>query len=103
MARDLRVLLDLNIVLDVLSRREPGYRDSAAVWALVETGRMEGVVAAHSLTTLFYLMSRGLPRNAARRMIVDGFLEEVLSRFALESVTEPLRRRINAKLGDGTA
>jgi len=48
---------------------------------------------------LFYLMSRGLPRLTARRMIVDGFFEEVIPRFALEAVIEPLRRQIGAKLG----
>ena len=71
MARDLRVLLDLNIILDVLTRREPGYRDSAAVWALVETGRMAGVVAAHSLTTLFYLMSRHIDGPTAVAALKD--------------------------------
>jgi Fe-S cluster assembly protein SufD len=50
-------------------------------------------------TMLFYLMSRGLDHGLARRMIVDGFLEEVILRFGLESVIEPLRRQIRAKLG----
>lgn len=49
--------------------------------------------------TLFYLMSRGLTRAMARQMVLHGFLEEVVLRFALESVVEPLRRQIEAKLG----
>ena len=47
---------------------------------------------------LFYLMSRGLSRPVARRMILDGFFEEVIQRFAFEPVIEVLRRQIEAKL-----
>ena len=50
-----RVLFDLNVILDVLLRREPFFADAAHLWALAETGKIEGFVAAHSFTTLFYL------------------------------------------------
>lgn len=60
----LRVLFDLNVVLDVLARRQPHYADAARLWAYVESGQMEGLLAAHSVTTLFYLLRRhlGLPQ-----------------------------------------
>ena len=60
----LRVLFDLNVVLDVLARRQPHYADAARLWAYVESGQMEGILAAHSVTTLFYLLRRhlGLPQ-----------------------------------------
>ncbi|MGD0090203.1 MAG: Fe-S cluster assembly protein SufD [Planctomycetota bacterium] len=51
---------------------------------------------------LFYLMSRGLPRDVAKRLVLDGFFEEVIQRFAFESVIEVLRRRIEEKLGPQT-
>ncbi len=50
-----RVLFDLNIILDVLMRREPHFANAARLWALAETGSIEGFVAGHSFTTLFYL------------------------------------------------
>jgi Fe-S cluster assembly protein SufD len=49
---------------------------------------------------LFYLMSRGLTKFQAKKMIMDGFFEEVVLRFGLESVTEPLRRQVDGKIGD---
>lgn len=49
-------------------------------------------------TMLFYLMSRGLSQRIARKMILDGFFEEVMQRIALEAVTVPLREQIDAKL-----
>ena len=61
----LAVLLDLNVVLDVLQKREPHYQASAKVWAAVEGDRLEGFVAAHSVTTLFYLLTRHLGRMKA--------------------------------------
>jgi Fe-S cluster assembly protein SufD len=47
---------------------------------------------------IFYLMSRGLPREEAEQMIVAGFFEEGIERIPLESVRERLRRSIEAKL-----
>ena len=35
-----RVLFDLNVILDVLARRQPHYPDAARVWRYVESGRM---------------------------------------------------------------
>jgi predicted nucleic acid-binding protein len=54
----LRVLIDLNVILDVLQRRDPFYKTSSRVLAGAETQVFEGWVAAHSVTTLFYLLSK---------------------------------------------
>ncbi|MDE2763278.1 MAG: Fe-S cluster assembly protein SufD [Gemmatimonadota bacterium] len=48
---------------------------------------------------LFYLMSRGLGREQAERLVVLGFLGEVLSRLPLGGVVEKVTRAIEAKLG----
>lgn len=49
-------------------------------------------------TMLFYLLSRGISEFQARKMIMDGFFEEVILKFGLEEVIEPLRKRIDAKI-----
>ena len=48
---------------------------------------------------LFYLLSRGLPREKAERLVVMGFLGEVLSRLPLGGVVEKVTRAIDEKLG----
>ena len=48
--------------------------------------------------TLFYLMSRGIPRARAERLVVLGFLGEVLGRLPLGGVVEKVTRAIEAKL-----
>ena len=47
---------------------------------------------------LFYLMSRGLKRGRAERLVVLGFLGEVLSRLPLGGVVEKVTRVIDSKL-----
>ena len=47
---------------------------------------------------LFYLMSRGLPREKAERLVVLGFLGEVLARLPLGGVVEKVTRAIEEKL-----
>jgi predicted nucleic acid-binding protein len=71
MAAELKVLFDLNVVLDVLQRREPFYVMSAGALAAAERGRIEGWVAAHSLTTLFYLLARYQSAEQARVALTD--------------------------------
>ena len=48
--------------------------------------------------SLFYLMSRGMSRKTAERLVVIGFLGEVLDRLPLGGVVEKMTRAIQAKL-----
>jgi Fe-S cluster assembly protein SufD len=48
---------------------------------------------------VFYLMARGLSRQNAERMIVQGFFEEVLDRIPVEGVRNKLENEIARKLG----
>lgn len=66
----------------------------------LEIGANE-VSASHGATTgkideeqLFYLMVRGIPRDEAERIIVQGFFEPVLQRIPLENLRIRLRRSI---------
>ena len=48
--------------------------------------------------TLFYLLSRGLNRQQAERLVVLGFLGDVLTRLPLGGVVEKVTRAIEQKL-----
>lgn len=71
------VLIDLNIILDVLQKREPFFEASAQLLAAAETGQLSGFVAAHSITTLFYLIQKDKSAADARAIITNllQFLE----------------------------
>ena len=61
-----RILIDLNVILDVVQARVPHHRISAAVLAAAEQGFVEGWIAAHSVTTLYYLYARSRSQATAR-------------------------------------
>jgi Fe-S cluster assembly protein SufD len=48
---------------------------------------------------LFYLMSRGLSRMQAERLLVFGFFDEVLRRIPVEGVRKRIREAIEQKIG----
>src|ERR687893_640201 len=52
-------------------------------------------------TELFYLMSRGIPRREAEKLVVFGFFGEVTSRVPLRGLKEKLDRAIEGKIGLG--
>jgi Fe-S cluster assembly protein SufD len=46
---------------------------------------------------LFYMLSRGIPRNVAQQLIVFGFLDEVVQRLQAPAVEEKLRDFVRRK------
>ena len=64
-----KALIDTNVVLDVLLDRQPHAGASIAVWAAVEAGPAQGLLAAHAVTTIHYLLRRELGFARARRTI----------------------------------
>jgi hypothetical protein len=69
MANKLVVLFDLNIIFDVLQKRIPFFEASAKLLAAAERGEVQGYLAAHSFTTLFYLIKKGQSSTEARATI----------------------------------
>jgi predicted nucleic acid-binding protein len=66
-----KVLFDLNIILDVLQERKEFHDFSARLLALAEIGRIQGWLAAHSITTLFYLIAKDKTPEHARVTITS--------------------------------
>ena len=65
----------------------------------------EVVGAGHASATgrfddqqLFYLMSRGVPRDEARRLVVRGFFADVIQRIGVPDLRERLENAIEAEL-----
>ena len=86
-----RLLVDLNVLLDVLLGRAPHVEASAALWARVEQGPIEGWISAHGVTTIFYLAARARDRTFARGVVTD-----LLSVFHVAPVDERTLRRATA-------
>lgn len=67
----MRILLDLNVVLDVLLGREPHLAASAGVFAAVERGRCAGLLPAHAFTTAWYLLRKAGGAHHANARLAD--------------------------------
>jgi predicted nucleic acid-binding protein len=68
-----RLLVDVNVVLDVLLDRTPFAASASAVWAAVERGEVDGLLSAHAVTTLHYLNARAVGSRMARET-TEGLL-----------------------------
>jgi Fe-S cluster assembly protein SufD len=69
----------------------------------IETGEIVG--AGHASTTgrfddeqLFYLQSRGIPADIARRLVIRGFFAEIINKLKNEEIEERLMARIESEL-----
>jgi Fe-S cluster assembly protein SufD len=69
----------------------------------IETGEIEG--AGHASATgrfddeqLFYLRSRGIAENEARRLVVHGFFNDLIRRIAVPEIEEQLAETVEAEL-----
>lgn len=78
----MKLFFDVNVVLDVLTAREPWAHDSATAMSLLELEEMDGMIAAHAVTTIHYLVSRS-GRNRANGAVLD-----LLHLFEIASVDE---------------
>lgn len=70
----------------------------------IETGEIVG--AGHASTTgrfddeqLFYLQSRGINEEEARKLVLRGFFEDLLGQIAVPEINDRVRNSIEARLG----
>ena len=83
-----KVLLDVNVVLDVLLDRRPFADAASAVWSHIEAGGAEGLISAHTVTTVHYLNARAVGARMAAQTT-----EAILSVFGVAAVDERVLRR----------
>lgn len=82
------LLLDLNVILDVILDRRPGADAAAALWAALESGHGRGLIPAHGVTTIFYLLEKARGAAFAR----DG-VERLIGVFGVAPVNDTVVRR----------
>ncbi|WP_022947254.1 type II toxin-antitoxin system VapC family toxin [Methylohalobius crimeensis] len=90
------ILVDLNVVLDVLQRREPHFHASARVMEKSVRGEIRAYLPAHAFTTIHYLVQRYQNRSKA-----DEAIDWLLKYFEVAKVgREELIRARGIKLTD---
>lgn len=83
----MRILLDTNVVLDVLLKREPWQVEAAALWQAVDAGSLVACVPASAITDIFYVARRLTDTTRARQAVqvcLDAFTIGSVDRAVLE-------------------
>lgn len=65
----MRVLVDTNVLLDVLARREPHWTAASRVWTLAETGSVQADISAISYNNVYYIVRRWSGRGRAEKAL----------------------------------
>ena len=64
----MNAVLDLNIVLDVLLERKE-FLDSAEIFLLAESKKIEAVIPLHGITTVYYFCRKEMSDSIARAQL----------------------------------
>ena len=82
------LFLDLNVMLDVILERQPGADAASALWAAIEGGQGRGLIPAHGVTTIFYLLEKARGARFAREGV-----ERLITVFGVAAVNDAVVRR----------
>ena len=80
----MKILIDTNIVLDVMLKREPFYKLSLEILGLAKKDDVEEYVSASAITDIYYLAYRQLKDKE----MVKKLMKELLTVVSVASVSE---------------
>lgn len=93
----MKLLIDTNVVLDVLLRREPFFRTAAEVLNLAQRDDVREYVSASAITDIYYIANKQLKDRAA----VQDLLERLLKIVSVAAVSEQeIRNALNLTWAD---
>ena len=70
---DLKILVDTNVIMDEILSRKPFCEDSRRVIEICSEDNVDGFLAAHTITNIYYLLRKGLDENTRRNVILNLF------------------------------
>ena len=98
-----KLLIDTNIVLDLLARREPFYNYAAQIFSLADKRKVLLSVSSLSFATAYYILSKSLQalevRNILRKLMIlvnvctldDKIIELALNDSAFDDFEDGLQ------------
>ena len=69
--KNMLVLFDTNIILDVLEKRLPFYDSSKSVLESCVSGNVTGYIALHSISNIFYILRKRYSAADRRKLLLD--------------------------------
>lgn len=66
-----RILIDTNILLDYLLTRDPFYEDASNIVSVCVDGKVEGCIAAHSVSNMFFILRKDYNSKERREILLS--------------------------------
>ena len=93
----MKLLIDTNVVLDVLLRREPFFRTAAEVLSLTQRDEVREYVSASAITDIYYIANKQMKDRGA----VRDLLKRLLMIVSVAAVSErEIQNALNLAWGD---
>lgn len=87
----MELLIDTNIFIDLFMNRIPFSENAAKIISLCKDKKVKGVVAAHTITNLFYILRKALPQQKRREILLgicNAFTVNAIDKEKLVSALE---------------
>ncbi len=92
----MKVLLDTNVALDILLKREPYYADSSKIFLISGKRNIRLFITSTTVTDLYYIVSKVLSKKKAK-----GFITNLLDVVDICGVEKSIiLEAINSKFND---
>lgn len=66
----MRILIDTNILIDVIARREPFFADALKIFELCQQEIVDGTIAAHSVVNMAYILRKQFTPDELRQILL---------------------------------
>lgn len=66
----MRILIDTNILIDVVARREPFFADAVKIFEVCQQEIVEGTIAAHSVVNMAYILRKNFTPKELRAILL---------------------------------
>ena len=75
--KNMNVIIDTNIAIDVISQREPYYKQSQLVLLASKEKTINGYISASAITDIFYIINRMIKNNSEvkellRKLVINN-------------------------------
>jgi predicted nucleic acid-binding protein len=75
----MKILLDTNIILDIVEKREPYFSDSYQVFLKSAAREFEAIIGANSVTDIYYITHRNCKNSGQALSFIIDMLKVVTS------------------------
>ena len=86
----MKILLDTNIILDVVLKRQPFFENSYRIMKLCSEKKCDGFLAAHTITNAFYIMRKHFSNAETRNAILNLLVVFKVISINIENISRAL-------------